>query len=86
VDYTNIPWRSTRFDEIALTEAVATQARAANALAQLRRYGGRRTIAFCVSQRHADFMAEFFRENGLRAVAVHARESSAPRAHSLQQL
>jgi len=50
---------------------VATRVRAENALEQLQKYGGRnltgpdgaparaRTIAFCVSQRHADFMAEY---------------------------
>jgi superfamily II DNA or RNA helicase/HKD family nuclease/diadenosine tetraphosphate (Ap4A) HIT family hydrolase len=86
VDYTNIPWRSTRFDEEELTKAVATQARAENALEQYRGRAGTRTLGFCVSQRHADFMADFFRQAGLRAVAVHAGPSSAPRAHSLTRL
>ena len=86
VDYSNIPWRSTRFDEAALTAAVATRKRAENALEQHRRVGGKRTIAFCCSQRHADFMAEYFRDNGLRAVAVHSGEKSAPRTGSLEQL
>ncbi len=86
VDYENIPWRSTRFDEEALTEAVATRARAENALEQLEEHGQSRTVAFCVSQRHADFMADYFRSSGLRAVAVHAGETSAPRAHSLERL
>jgi len=86
VDYANIPWRSRRFDEEALTVAVATRARAENALEQLRKHGKDRTVAFCVSQRHADFMAAFFREQGLRAVAVHAGPTSAPRARSLERL
>jgi len=86
VDYANIPWRSSRFDEQALTAALATQRRADNALGQLRSRGGRRTLAFCCSQRHADFMAGFFTEAGLRAVAVHAGPDSAPRASSLEQL
>jgi superfamily II DNA or RNA helicase/HKD family nuclease len=86
VDYENIPWRSSRFDEEELTKAVATRARAENALEQYRARAGSRTLGFCVSQRHADFMAEFFREAGLRAVAVHAGPSSAPRAHSLARL
>ena len=51
VDYDNIPWRSTRFDEEALTREVATRVRAQNALEQLRKYGGDRTVAFCVSSR-----------------------------------
>jgi len=86
VDFKNIPWRSGRFDEKELTNAVATRARADNALEQFRKRAGERTVGFCVSQRHADFMAEHFRSSGLRAVAVHAGDSSAPRAQSLDRL
>jgi len=86
VDYENIPWRGNRFDEEALTKAVATQVRAQNILEQYRARAGARTLGFCVSQRHADFMAGYFRDAGLRAVAVHSGEQSAPRAHSLDQL
>ena len=86
IDYTNIPWRSARFDPVELTAAVATEARAQNALEQFRKHGARRCIAFCCSQRHADFMAEFFNARGLRTVAVHAGDDSAPRATSLQRL
>jgi superfamily II DNA or RNA helicase len=86
VDYSNIPWRSSRFDEEALTTAVATETRARNVLEQYRKRGGKRTLAFCCSQRHADFMASFFRAQGLRAVAVHAGPGSASRAVSLAQL
>lgn len=86
VDYSNIPWRSSRFDEEALTSAVATQARAQNALEQLRKRGGSRTLAFCCSKRHADFMAGYFSDAGVRAVAVHSGEASAPRAASLTAL
>jgi superfamily II DNA or RNA helicase/HKD family nuclease len=86
VDYRNIPWRNKKFDEEALTSAVATQARAANALDQYRRRGGQRTLAFCVSQRHADFMKTYLLEQGVRAAAVHSGASSDPRAESLQAL
>ncbi len=86
VDYANIPWRSKRFDEEALTTAVATQRRAENALEQYRNRGGKRGLGFCVSQRHADFMADFFRSRGMRSVSVHSGPSSAPRALSLEQL
>ena len=86
VEYAQIPWRSGRFDEEELTTAVATQARAQNALDQLRQRGGQRAIGFCVSRLHADFMTKFFLEQGLRAVAVHSGETSAPRTSSLQAL
>jgi len=86
IDYRNIPWRSNRFDEEKLTTAVATQARADNALGQFRKRAGKRTLAFCVSQRHADFMADHFRNEGIRAAAVHSGEDSDPRAASLERL
>jgi superfamily II DNA or RNA helicase/diadenosine tetraphosphate (Ap4A) HIT family hydrolase len=88
VDYANIPWRNSRFDEEALTTALATKARAQNALEQwrLRAGPGTRTIAFCASQRHADFMARFFTDAGVRAVAVHSGPTSAARAASLEKL
>lgn len=86
VDYTNIPWRSNRFDEEALTNAVATQARAQNALEQYQLRAGSRTLGFCCSVRHADFMADFFTRAGLRAVAVHSGPKSAGRATALESL
>jgi superfamily II DNA or RNA helicase len=86
VDYSNIPWRSSRFDEAALTEAVATSSRAQNALEQWRQRGGSRTLAFCCSQRHSDFMQAFFQEAGVKAVSVHAGSTSATRSDSLYKL
>jgi superfamily II DNA or RNA helicase len=86
VDYRNIPWRSSRFDEQALTDAVATNSRAENVLDQYRKRAGKRALAFCCSLRHADFMADYFRRQGLGAAAVHSGDASAPRAASLEQL
>ena len=86
VDYANIPWRNSRFDPTELTAAVATDARAQNALEQLHKHGARRCIAFCCSQRHANFMAEYFNARGIRSVAVHAGAESAPRTSSLESL
>ncbi len=86
VDYRNIPWRSGQFDPTELTAAIATEARAQNALEQYRLRGGTKCIGFCCSQTHADFMADFFNSHGVRSVAVHAGRNSAPRATSLQKL
>ena len=86
VDYANIPWRSRRFDEEQLTTALATQARAQNALDQLQKHGGDKVLAFCCSKRHAQYMRDFFRESGIQAAAVHSGEGSDPRAGSLEKL
>ncbi len=86
VDYRNIPWRNNRFDVDELTRALATRARARNALEQLRRLGGTRTLAFCVSVGHARFMRDFLREQGLRVAAVHSEADSDPRGETLERL
>ncbi len=86
VDYEDIPWRSRRFDEQKLTEAVATTERAQNALEQVRKHGGERVLAFCCSKRHADFMRDYFLEAGVKSAAVHSGEGSDPRAGSLEKL
>jgi superfamily II DNA or RNA helicase/HKD family nuclease/diadenosine tetraphosphate (Ap4A) HIT family hydrolase len=86
VDYANIPWRSTRFDDLALTEAVATTRRADNVLEQWRKHRPERTLAFCVSQRHADFMREHFAANGVACASVHSGPGSDGRALSLERL
>lgn len=85
-NYENIPWRGTRFDPEALTTHVATRARAENILGEYRRLAGRRTIAFCCSVLHADFMANYFQQQGIASAAVHSGPSSAPRASALEDL
>ena len=77
VDYAQIPWRSARFDPTELDAALATEARAQNALEQLGKHGSGPAIGFCSSMRHADFMAQFFVARGLRAVSVHSGAGSA---------
>lgn len=86
VDYSNIPWRNSRFDPEELTSALATNQRAENAIEQYRMRAGKRTVAFCCTTAHADFMTQYFNQNGIRAVAVHSRPHSANRTESLKKL
>jgi superfamily II DNA or RNA helicase/HKD family nuclease/diadenosine tetraphosphate (Ap4A) HIT family hydrolase len=86
VEYSNIPWRSGHFDVERLEQAIATEARAKNAFDQFTKRAGRRTLAFCCSQRHAEFMKGFFLNRGKRVVAVHSGAGSDPRAGSLERL
>ena len=86
VDYANIPWRGNRFDEEELTTAVATHKRAQNALEQWKQRGGGRTLAFCVSIRHADFMRDYFSDIGFRVASVHSGENTDLRSSSLEKL
>ena len=86
VDFSNIPWRSGRFDPEALEHAVATETRAENAYEQWSKRRNQKTMAFCVSKNHADFMTDFFVRKGVRCAAVHSGETSAPRTQTLKEL
>ncbi|MGL5949641.1 MAG: DEAD/DEAH box helicase family protein, partial [Aeromonas sp.] len=71
VDYAQLPWPNGQFDPKALEFAFASQKRAQHALHVWQRLKQSRTLAFCISQRHADFMAEYFCAHGVPAAAVH---------------
>ncbi len=86
VDFAPLPWRNSRFDPDALESAVITQERTSAALREWQQHAGTRTLAFCVSRRHADRMAQVFCEAGINAAAVHSGPTSAPRHESLSDL
>jgi len=86
VDFTPIPWRNGKFDIATLTAAVETRERADQALREWRSRAQRRTLAFCCTVTHADFMARHFQAAGIRAKAVHSGESTAPRSETIEEL
>lgn len=86
VNYQEIPWRSSRFSANELTQAVATTKRASHVLEHYHQHAGERTLAFCCTQQHADFMNEFFNAAGIRSAVVHSGEGSAPRTESVEAL
>ncbi len=85
VDYAEIPWRNGRFEPNDLSNKLATRARAKHVLTVWEKLHQNRTLVFCVSRAHAEFMADYFCQAGIRAVAVHA-ESKLPRHAALKQL
>lgn len=85
VDYEEIPWRNGRFDPDKLSSKLATLARARHAFKEWRKRAQRRTLAFCVSIRHAEFMAAQFRLQGIEAAAVYAGSELA-RGEALERL
>ncbi len=86
VDFEPIPWRNGRFDPAALEAAVETQERAQSAFDQWLLRRGTRTLAFCASRHHADFMNAFFLEREVRCASVHSGPTSAPRHESIDDL
>ena len=79
-DYEHIPWRNGRFDTETLTRSLETARRAEQVLLEWRRMNGRarRTLGFCCTVAHAEYMSSYFRERGVDAVAVHSGQGAAP--------
>ncbi|QSX34807.1 DEAD/DEAH box helicase family protein [Shewanella avicenniae] len=76
VDYQSIPWRNGKFDPAALEYQFATHKRAQHIFQHWQQRQQSRTLAFCMSKAHADFMANYFNQqfadSGLRAIAVYS--------------
>jgi len=85
VDYQAIPWRNGKFDPTSINNAFATMKRANHIFEHWQRLKQSRTLAFCISKQHADFMAEKFTGKGIRAVAVYS-DSSVKRNEALSAL
>lgn len=85
VNYKELPWRNGKFDPEALVNQLATQARARHAFSKWSELKQKRTLAFCVSRRHADFMTDYFNNKGIKSVSVHS-ESKVRRNEALKQL
>lgn len=85
-DYSAVPWRNGRYDAEALSQAVETQQRAAAVLSAYLDKPSTATVGFCVSIRHAQYMAEYFTQHGVPALAVHSGPEAFDRAEAIRQL
>ncbi len=85
VNYEEIPWRNGKFAVDDLSNAFASRQRAKHILEHWKERKQSRTLAFCISRSHADFMTKIFIAAGYRAAAVYSG-SSVRRNEALQQL
>ncbi|MCU0864159.1 MAG: DUF3427 domain-containing protein [Planctomycetes bacterium] len=92
LDLREVPWRRGRgYDTDALTNVYTASDRWAGlVINQLQRHindvGKMKALGFCVSVRHAEFMARQFVAAGIAAVAVSADTADTERSQVLQQL
>lgn len=86
IDFSPIPWRNGRFDPAALELAAITEGRADAAFREWEKRAGKRTLAFCVSIKHAEYMAAHFRSRGIEAMALHSGSPASARARAIGQL
>lgn len=85
VNYQAIPWRNGRFDPQAIDSEFITKKRADHVLKNWQQRKQQRTLAFCISTKHADYMAKQFNKAGISALSVHSN-SKIRRNEALAQL
>lgn len=85
VDYEHLPWRNGKFDPEKLSNKLATKGRAKHVLSEWKVKSQDVSLAFCVSRKHADYMADYFNQQGVAAASVHS-DSSLTRSEALEKL
>ena len=85
VDYTKITWRGKKFDEIDLDKNLNTSKRANYIFENWSKHKLTRTLGFCASIKHCNYMRDFFLNKGVKAVSVHSK-SETNRAEAIKML
>ena len=75
-DYSQVEIRNGQYVIEQLEAELSRKERAELILGKYRLMAGKRTLGFCVSIDHAEYMANYFTDNGVRAVAVHSGDQS----------
>ena len=85
VDYTKITWRGNKFDDLEIEENLITSKRAEYIFENWKSLKQTRTLAFCSSIRHSDFMSDFFSSKGIKCLSMHSK-SEINRSDSIEKL
>ena len=70
VNYELVEYAGNKYNEESLSIALMTQQRADLILKHYLKYHRNRTLAFCSSLKHAQYMAEYFNSQGINSVVV----------------
>ena len=78
IDYSNIRWNGNRYDIDDLNKKLMIESRDQSILKKYRDESvkNEKTIGFCTSIEHADYMANVFNKNGIRSVAIHSKSET----------
>lgn len=89
INYDQLTYRNGRYQTEELEDALNIHQRAELVFNHYKKYRSVRALGFCVSKRHADFMSEYFNEQGILACAVYSGDGGAqtlPREEALTKL
>lgn len=86
IDYTQIRWLGTGYEDEALLAAQLQEDVAKQILDAWKLHKQSRTIGFCSTVRQAQFLADFFIREGYRAIALSGKTAKQLRKESREQL
>jgi superfamily II DNA or RNA helicase/HKD family nuclease len=75
VNYEKIEFKNGKYSDKELEDALMLNRRGELILNHYKKYNSNRALGFCTSRKHAEYMAKYFCENGIDAVAVYSGEN-----------
>lgn len=75
VDYETIPWRSGKYDLEELENKLMAQERSAQIISKFKIYGRKKTVAFCASVKHAEYMTDAFNRAKIKSKSITSNTS-----------
>lgn len=72
VNYEEIDFKNGKYNEKQLEDALSINKRADLIIGHYKKYKSSRALGFCTSKLHAEFMARYFNEQGIKACAVYS--------------
>ncbi|MBR2564907.1 MAG: DEAD/DEAH box helicase family protein [Paenibacillus sp.] len=85
-DYSQIRWLGTKYDEEQLMSVQLHEEHVETIYAAWMRHKQTRTIGFCSSIRQADYLAAYFRSQGVKVLSLHSRTREMSREEAIRQL
>lgn len=85
-DYSKITWLGTRYYEEELLAAQLREDMAEKIYQAWTRHKQTRTLGFCSSIQQANFLADYFRQQGVTTLSLHSKTTEMTREQAIQQL
>lgn len=86
IDYTKVAWLGTRYDELELLNAQLEKSVVERIYGAWQEHKLTRTLAFCSSIAQADYLADYFRQQGHRVISLHSQTKEMTRAEAIRRL
>lgn len=85
-DYTKIRWMGTRYDEEQLAAIQLRESQAVKIYEAWNKHKQTRTIGFCSSIRQADYLAQYFQEQGASSLSLHSGTIGISREEAIRRI